>query len=64
MGFCVSFKELAVCNSKEVWAPGLIFPFHANGTGWRNRITWSDAEPGFCLGLGGLCSPGWICIGK
>lgn len=51
-GFVI--KELAACISKEGSASGLIFPFYANRTGSRNRITWRVAEPGFCLGLGAL----------
>lgn len=61
---CFVIKELAVCISEGVSAPGLIFPFSANRPGWRNRITWRDAEFGFCLGLGALISPAGFAFGK
>lgn len=52
--FSFVMKELTVCISKESSASGLIFSFHANRTGSRNRIPWRVAESGFYLGLEAL----------
>lgn len=60
--FCFVIKELAVCISREGVVSGLISPFHANRTAFRNRITQRDMESKFYMKDRSPDSSGWIHI--